>query len=293
VRIDGTSWNMIGGTAAGAGNTIAFNSGAGVFVTGGTRNAIRGNSIFFNTGLGIDLAPLGVTPNDRGDADTGANNLQNFPALTAAFTNGANSATILGKLNSTASTMFTLDFYASAVPDPTLFGEGARFLGSTTVMTPVNAFGSVAFIVPLAVAVPGNYVIAATATDPAGNTSEFSKVVKAQFRATSAPATTAVAEQPVAPSTDPLAVAMTNNPVPLSSTRSAAQPLGLGVQGAGPARAPSTGSAATAVLAEALAGFVPDRRTSDLAWLLDRDWAAGLLGIGDVLSLSLGSNAKS
>ena len=40
-----------------AGNTIAFNGGAGVAVAGlvSTGNAIRGNAIYGNAGLGIDL----------------------------------------------------------------------------------------------------------------------------------------------------------------------------------------------------------------------------------------------
>src|SRR4029079_18068767 len=63
----------IGGTAVGAGNTIAFNAGGGVVVhTSATGVAIRGNSIFNNTGLGIDLQPAGVTANDPGCRDLGA-----------------------------------------------------------------------------------------------------------------------------------------------------------------------------------------------------------------------------
>ena len=63
VLILNTSGNTIGGTAAGAGNTIARNGGDGVFVnapvSAATANAIEGNSIASNTGLGIDLAPDG------------------------------------------------------------------------------------------------------------------------------------------------------------------------------------------------------------------------------------------
>ena len=53
----GASSNTIGGTASGAANTIACNTGDGVAVTGtsSTGNLISGNSIFDNGNLGIDL----------------------------------------------------------------------------------------------------------------------------------------------------------------------------------------------------------------------------------------------
>ena len=50
-------------------------------------NTISRNSIFSNVGFGIDLDLNGVTPNDGlGDADTGPNNLQNYPVITFAKT---------------------------------------------------------------------------------------------------------------------------------------------------------------------------------------------------------------
>ena len=173
-----TANNVIGGSAAGAGNTIAFNLGAGISVsnpaTSGptTGNAIRGNLIFLNAGLGIDLGPGGVTANDLGDADTGANNLQNFPVLTSGAQSGTGAVTVSGTLNSTASGTFTVEFFASPAADPSGFGEGAIFLGSTTVTT--NGAGNGGFTFTPATPAPVRSVITATATDAAGNTSEFS-----------------------------------------------------------------------------------------------------------------------
>src|SRR5204863_12994 len=87
VHVLDSSSNTIGGTAVGAGNTIAFNFAGVVIEThGGTAvsNGILGNSIHHNEDLGIDLAPgFHVTPNDAFDNDPGSNDLQNFPELSA------------------------------------------------------------------------------------------------------------------------------------------------------------------------------------------------------------------
>ncbi len=176
-----SSGNIIGGIASGAGNTIAFNHGPGVVVyySGGEAihgnsseagNAIRGNSIFSNDGLGIDLDGDGVTLNDDGDGDSGANNGQNFPVITSAH---QGSTAIQGSLNSTPNTVVDLDFYASPLPDPTGYGEGKTFLGSSTVTTGTD--GNAPFNVTLPTTTPQGDVVTATATDPAGNTSEFSQ----------------------------------------------------------------------------------------------------------------------
>ena len=169
VDIAAAAGNTIGGPVNGAGNVIAFNDKAGVRVFSSGRNAILGNSIFFNAGLGIDLGATGVMPNDPGDSDTGPNNLQNFPVLTSA---ASGSTTIEGALNSAPNTEFRLEFFSNSACDPSGHGEGETFLGATTVTT--DGGGNVGFTVTLVNSATVGHFVTATATDPDGNTSEFS-----------------------------------------------------------------------------------------------------------------------
>ncbi|HYX20245.1 MAG TPA: S-layer homology domain-containing protein [Thermoanaerobaculia bacterium] len=172
---NGDNDNVIGGTGPGEGNVIAFNvfGGIGGELASGTGNSIRGNSIHDNGGLGIDWVPLGPTPNDPGDADTGMNDYQNFPIIQS-VANGANTH-VVAKLDSSPSTTFDLDFYAnpSCSNFPREFLEGETYLGSTQVTT--DGSGHAAIDVVLPVATEAGARISATATDPAGNTSEFSQ----------------------------------------------------------------------------------------------------------------------
>lgn len=177
--------NTVGGTAAGAGNIIAFNgascdvSGDGVVVRenpGNINNAILGNSIFSNFGLGIELHVAGApacvnNPNDNCDVDTGPNNLQNYPVITSVISGGGNT-NIQGSLNSAASTTFRIEFFDNPQCDPAGNGEGQTFIGSTNIMTDGNC--SAPIDVTLPVTVQSGHVVTATATDPNNNTSEFS-----------------------------------------------------------------------------------------------------------------------
>jgi hypothetical protein len=167
---NGSSNNTIGGTASGAGNVIAFNHGSGIDLADAatTGNTIRGNSIHDNAGLGIDLG--GVVLNHTGDSLSGPNNLLNYPIIETADPGAATKIT--GKLNSGASATYTIDFYANARPNVTLYGDGQRYLGSTTVTT--DATGNATFSVTPAFATNVGEWITATATDAAGDTSEFS-----------------------------------------------------------------------------------------------------------------------
>ncbi|HEX8219307.1 MAG TPA: hypothetical protein VF914_08850, partial [Chloroflexia bacterium] len=167
VDIEESSGNTIGG-GVGLGNRVAYNGSDGILVLGGVGNVIYTNSVFGNGRLGINLGSDEVTANDALDADTGPNNLQNFPVLGA-----TSSATeIKGTLNSKQSTTFVIELFNNSTCNALGNGEGQTFIGSTWLTTLGNGNGTFTFQPDQAL--PGGSFITATATDPNGNTSEFS-----------------------------------------------------------------------------------------------------------------------
>ncbi|MDP8901274.1 MAG: hypothetical protein M3N33_09065 [Actinomycetota bacterium] len=177
-RDDGV--RIVGPSSTVAGNTIAFNIlGAGVKVVEigeGTRaNSILSNSIFSNGELGIDLDGNGVTANDAGDADTGTNDLQNYPVITRATTSRSTGRSVVrGTLNSAPTTTFTIQLLTNPAQDPSGFGEGQRLVRTLSVRT--DASGNASFGLK---ARKFRGFISATATnDATGDTSEFSKAKK-------------------------------------------------------------------------------------------------------------------
>jgi hypothetical protein len=164
---------LVGDNTGPGSNLIANNGAAGIAVEStSSGNSFRQNRIFNNGGLGIDLNNDGVTLNDPLDPDLGANTLLNFPVITA-FTPAA-ASTVGGTYNGLANLTFELQFFASAVADPTGFGEGARYLGSTTITTDVNGDASFSGVA-LGSAVAGEVVTATAIETLTLNTSEFSK----------------------------------------------------------------------------------------------------------------------
>ena len=170
----GPTNNTIGGMINGAPNTIAFNGANGVSLTGdaGTGNLISSNSIYSNGSLGIDLGENGVTLNDLFDADSGPNNLQNFPMITLAKKSWK-SITIQGALLSSRNATFQIQFFSNDSCDPSGYGEGKTYLGFVTVTT--NPVGLANFKVTLQTSLANGAFITATATHSANNTSEFSQ----------------------------------------------------------------------------------------------------------------------
>ena len=151
-------------------NTISGYA-TGIRITGVTGYQIDRNSIF-NTGIPIDLGADGPTPNDPApDADTGANNLQNFPVLTSATLAGG-LLTVTGTLTSAPLTSYTVELFADTAADP----EARTFLGSVVVAT--DATGAGAFIQTTPLAATADQAITSTATRLGGDdTSELSAAV--------------------------------------------------------------------------------------------------------------------
>jgi CSLREA domain-containing protein len=179
--VDVATGNRVGGTAAGEANVIAFNGGDGVSLNGDARlsmefhhdNVVRGNSIYSNALQGIDLAraPAGVEENDAGDADDGPNGLQNHPLLDSYAPSGGGTL-VSGSLDSRPDTTYSVDFYASGTCDGSGHGEGQAYLGAASVTT--SASGRAQLNETLPAVPPALPFLTATATDPSGNTSEFS-----------------------------------------------------------------------------------------------------------------------
>lgn len=162
------------------GNVIAGNDGAGVSIYFGViaHNSIRFNSIFANDGLGIAL--LGddatPTPNDPGDEDEGPNRLQNFPELASATWNDATEELSLAYRVPTdpenTSYPLTVDLYRADAD-----GQEGEALLATDTFTAAEYLGSptpTGVVVPVLADLAIGDRIVATATDAAGNTSEFS-----------------------------------------------------------------------------------------------------------------------
>jgi hypothetical protein len=177
--------NTIGGREEiDLGNIIAYNGGDGVkaFPTALCCNNFDPNSIYANDGRGIEIGPDGLTPNDPADADTGPNNLQNYPEIVSRQI--VNNELIIGfKVDSAPGNSnygtdgIYIEFFKADAS-----GEGEKFLGfdyytasdynnGSPKIKEVN-LGSITTL-----GITANDKITATATDSEGNTSEFTPAV--------------------------------------------------------------------------------------------------------------------
>ena len=170
VSITTSSTNTIGGTSAGQGNIIAFNTNQGVDVVSGAGNAIEGNSVYSNGSLGIDLGGDGVTANNGTENGALPNCGMDFPILTVATLNGTTFSVVgyVGSaVNQSTFASARVELFKSS-NDASGYGEGKTYLGFLT----SNASGNLCGSITVSGLAAGDNVTA-TATDASGNTSEF------------------------------------------------------------------------------------------------------------------------
>lgn len=162
-------------------NNIIANNPTGVIIEylDEDFNTITQNSIYGNTSLGIDLGPsFGVSYNDSGDTDTGANEGLNYPVITSATQTQVKGT---GCGEAAIPKACTIEIFI-AQPDPNNSGGGQFGQGKTLVGTGTSN-GS--FTITVSGVNAGDF-LTATSTDAQGNTSEFSK----NFEVTSGPTAT-------------------------------------------------------------------------------------------------------
>lgn len=165
VRIENTgSRNLVGTTS---GNKLVFNVNGATIADTGIGNAIRRGKVAGNSNRGIDLGDNGTTANDATDADTGPNNLQNFPAIAEAKYNAGNVDVKLS-LNSSGGVNVNFVVFDVYKADASTPAQALEYLGNSGCLAG-NVFSNLIFSVPAGTAVVGNNIVAtATAYSDAG-----------------------------------------------------------------------------------------------------------------------------
>ena len=131
----------------------------------GTGDSILSNSIFSNGQQGIALARRATIRRA----------LRRSPGRPA----GAREATSKGRSPALPNTSFLIQFFSSLVPDPSGFGQGQTFLGSTIVTTDAGGSATINFNLASGLAI-GTWVTVTATNETTGDTSGFSNAVSAQ-----------------------------------------------------------------------------------------------------------------
>jgi CSLREA domain-containing protein len=178
-NIDPGSGITIGGTGPGQGNVIA-NNAFGIQVSIGQQNQFIRNSIHGNTGV-PGYPPPGII------VASGANQSVAAPVLT--FTPGS-TGTLSGALTEVPNTTYVVEVFSNPSAQAVGQAQGETFVQDVTVKTDAAGNGTFSLTEP-------NGFYTATATDPSGNTSQFSVAVGSLTQ----PATTTVLTSSLNPST--------------------------------------------------------------------------------------------
>ena len=181
-------------------NTVAFSGRGGVYTDGidllstaGSGNLISRNTLYSNAGQDINLGADGLDGNDSLDADSGVNDLQNHPLLSSA-TLGAGTLRVLGQLDSAASALYRIEFFA----DPGGQGDARVYLGQTTVTSDAGGRASIDALLEASLAAGATVTATATRVS-SGSTSEAAVPVTVAARANTAPGFVAASGQVITP----------------------------------------------------------------------------------------------
>ncbi len=179
----GSQWSSPGTLVTSKGNDIAHNVGDAVRITGtGSANAVRGNRMRQNGGRGIELEPVGPTPNDPDDSDGGPNGQQNHPIVDAGgsgYVAGSNRLYVRLQLDGNpiyVDPPLAIDVYLADASGQ----EGLEWVGADEITTPELGAYQVFVISPPSGGFPaiGTIVTTATTSNNTGTTSEFSPPVQ-------------------------------------------------------------------------------------------------------------------
>jgi len=179
------------------GNIIENMDGGGISVVGSTisGDTIRGNTVFNNgvggDGMSIDLGDDGPTLDDSADADSGPNNLLNFPLPTSnrwttpPVAGSKNiGATVAGVMRgATGPDFYQIDVYYAHGCNATGRGAAETWVGSVDNVYIDNTASSGTFAVPVVIPDydPANGTLSVTATRQSngdGSTSELSRCLR-------------------------------------------------------------------------------------------------------------------
>jgi hypothetical protein len=203
IVIDGSNNSQIGGNSAVASNSMSTDAGGmgiwvlngssnnsivnnnigrsssgvpvstmevSIAVSSGTGNTFRSNRFSDVTYMGIENTMWdGPNANDALDADSGANDLQNYPVIAQAFPVSGN-LNVSGTFNGEANTTIEIEFYTAATAVSGV-DYGVDPIGTLTVTTDAN--GDATFSATLAGSFNVGDKVTALATGSSGSTSEF------------------------------------------------------------------------------------------------------------------------
>lgn len=170
IRVQASTNIQIGDFHPGS-HTIRLNDGPGIEIAAdSSRVSINNSTISDNGGLAIDLNADGITSNDLGDADSGANQGQNFPEITNVEIAGG-VTTVSMELDGALSGTYRIWLYSNLSCDPSGYGEGEILRETVEVVADANGDASFATVIAAELT---NEFISVIATNPNGDSSEFS-----------------------------------------------------------------------------------------------------------------------